>query len=50
MFKGTKPVAPATPAAAPDLATQIALKNQKIQLLRELVESFGFEVKDLYWN
>ena len=46
LFKGNKAAEPAKPAA-PDLATQIAMKNQKIQLLRELVESFGFEVKDL---
>ena len=49
LFKGSKPAEPAAPSthSTPDLATQIALKNQKIQLLRELVESFGFEVKDL---
>ena len=49
LFKGAKPAAPSTPStpSAPDLATQIAIKNQKIQLLRQMVESFGFDVKDL---
>ncbi|MCB9283962.1 MAG: peptidoglycan-binding protein LysM [Lewinellaceae bacterium] len=49
LFKGAKPAAPSTPSTSstPDLAAQIALKNQKIQLLRQLVESFGFDVKDL---
>ena len=47
LFKGKEqPAKPATPSS-PDLATEIALRNQRIQLLRELVESFGFDVKDL---
>ena len=44
LFKGKEE--PAKPAA-PSLAEEIALKNQKIQLLREMVENFGFDVKDL---
>jgi LysM repeat protein len=44
LFKGKEE--PAKPAA-PGLAEEIALKNQKIQLLREMVENFGFDVKDL---
>lgn len=37
---------PAT-SSTPDLATQIAERTKRINLLRELVESFGFKVKDL---
>lgn len=46
LSKGKSKAEPAKPST-PDIATEIALRNQKIQLLRELVESFGFKVKDL---
>lgn len=41
--KAAEPSAPATR----DLAAEIASRTKKINLLRELVESFGFKVKDL---
>jgi nucleoid-associated protein YgaU len=46
LTKGKTAPKPAAPGV-PDLAEQIALKNQKVQLLRQLVDSFGFQVKDL---
>jgi LysM repeat protein len=46
LSKGKAKAEPAKPST-PDLATEIALRNQKIQLLRELAESFGFDVKNL---
>ena len=41
--KASQPAAPATR----DLAAEIAEKNKRIQTLRNLVESYGFPVKDL---
>ena len=41
-----KSAQPATPST-PDLATEIANRNKRIQTLRDLVESYGFPVKDL---
>jgi len=41
--KEAKPAAPSTP----DLATQIAEKKKRVDVLRRLVDSYGFKVKDL---
>ena len=44
LSKGKAEAKPAAPGV-PDLAAEIAKKNQKVQLLRQMVESFGFQVK-----
>jgi len=46
LMKGKSEAKPAA-SGVPDLAAEIARKKQKTELLRELVQSFGFQVDNL---